>query len=447
MDIKVAKFGGSSLADAAQFQKVAEIIKDDPTRRYIVASAPGKRFADDIKVTDMLYACYDRAVQGEEIESLFDVVCQRYREFIRDLSLDLSLEAEFSTIENAFLCHVGRDFAASRGEYLNAKILAKYLGFHFIDTARVICFCEDGTFDSERTNAALSEILARHKYAVIPGFYGSMPNDTIKTFSRGGSDVTGSIVARAANADLYENWTDVSGFLMADPRVVENPRVIQTITYQELRELSYMGASVLHEDAIFPVRFAGIPINIRNTNDPRAEGTMIVPGNGTVPFDTREIVTGIAGKKGFCVLSLEKDRMNQDVGFNRRVLEILEERGVNVEHVPSGIDTMSLIIDKRDIQGQQDHVINSICHAVSPDSIALDDHLALIAIVGRGMVRAKGTAYRIFKAIAQADTNIRMIDQGSSELNIIVGVDEADYEKALRSIYLEFDTDNMLKEQ
>ena len=446
MEIKVVKFGGSSLADAAQFQKVAKIVKQDPARRYVVASAPGKRFAEDIKITDMLYECYDRAVRGEEIESLFSVIRDRYRQIIRALGIDLSLEEEFSVIETGFLCHVGRDFAASRGEYLSAKILSKYLGFHFIDAARVICFCEDGSFDAERTNEALSSILARHRYAVIPGFYGSMPNDTIKTFSRGGSDVTGSIVARAAKADLYENWTDVSGFLMADPRVVENPRVIRTITYQELRELSYMGATVLHEDAIFPVRFAGIPINVRNTNDPEAPGTMIVPGNGTVPFETKEIVTGIAGKKGFCVLSLEKDRMNQDVGFNRRVLEILEGRGISVEHVPSGIDTLSLIVDRKEMEGQQEHVVNSICHAVSPDSITIDDHLALIAIVGRGMVRAKGTAYRIFKAIAQADTNIRMIDQGSSELNIIIGVDEADYEKALRSIYLEFDTDNQLKD-
>ncbi len=278
--VKVVKFGGSSLSDAVQFQKVRDIILADPARRYVVPSAPGRRFDGDDKVTDLLYRCYDMAVAGEDIDEVFSRITARYDSIVADLGLELDLSQQYQVIKNGFLCHVGRDYAASRGEYLNGLILSKYLGFHFIDAARVIYFKDDGTFDGETTNRLMSELLHRHKYAVIPGFYGSMPNDTIKTFSRGGSDVTGSIVARAACADLYENWTDVSGFLMADPRIVDNPKTISEITYHELRELSYMGATVLHEDAIFPVRHAGIPINIRNTNAPKAPGTLIVAQAG-----------------------------------------------------------------------------------------------------------------------------------------------------------------------
>ena len=432
MEIKVVKFGGSSLADAAQFQKVAKIVKQDPARRYVVASAPGKRFAEDIKITDMLYECYDRAVRGEEIESLFSVIRDRYRQIIRALGIDLSLEEEFSVIETGFLCHVGRDFAASRGEYLSAKILSKYLGFHFIDAARVICFCEDGSFDAERTNEALSAILARHRYAVIPGFYGSMPNDTIKTFSRGGSDVTGSIVARAAKADLYENWTDVSGFLMADPRVVENPRVIRTITYQELRELSYMGATVLHADAIFPLRKEGIPINIKNTNRPQDPGTLIVESTCRQP---RFTITGIAGKKGFCAINIEKDQMNSEIGFGRKVLQVFEENGISFEHVPSGIDTFTVIVHQSEFMEKEQNVISGIHRAVQPDTLDLESGLALIAVVGRGMRANRGTAGRIFAALSHARINVKMIDQGSSELNIIIGVRNEDFENAVRAIY------------
>lgn len=445
MDIKVVKFGGSSLADAKQFEKVAAIIKADPARRYVVPSAPGKRFSGDDKVTDLLYRCYDHASKGEDIDAEFEVIMNRYNDIIRDLHLDFSLDKEFAQIKNAFLCHAGRDYAASRGEYLNGLILARYLDFPFLDAAGVIFFNEDGSFNAKLTNTILSSKLRTMHNAVIPGFYGAMPNDTIRTFSRGGSDVTGSIVARAADADLYENWTDVSGFLMADPRIITNPHPIRVITYHELRELSYMGASVLHEDAIFPVRYAGIPINIRNTNQPDAQGTMIVPDSKHPSYETKEIVTGIAGKKGFCIITLEKDRMNDEVGFGRKVLQVFENHNICFEHLPSGIDTMCIILNNRDLEGVKDMVINEICQTVEPDTISYDDDLALIAVVGRGMVKAKGTASRVFKAVADADVNIRMIDQGSSEQNIIIGVSEPNFETAMRAIYSEFSADNTIR--
>ena len=434
--LKVVKFGGSSLADAAQFRKVAGIIKADPSRRYVVPSAPGKRTKNDTKVTDMLYACYDMASRGEDFAEYFCEIEARYNGIISDLGLDFSLASEFETIRNAFIHKAGRDYAASRGEYLNGRILAAFLGFDFIDAASVIFFKENGQLDSERTNTVLAAELRSHEHAVIPGFYGSMPNDTIRTFSRGGSDITGSIVARAAECDLYENWTDVDGFLMADPRIVDNPRVISEVTYKELRELSYMGAGVLHEDAIFPVRFAGIPINIRNTNNPDAHGTLILPQSGK--FDTGNVITGVAGKKGFSVITIEKDMMNAEVGFGRRVLEVLEVNGMCFEHLPSGIDNMSVIVNTHELEGRRERIVNGICRSVNPDSVEIEDGLALIAVVGRAMVKAKGTAARVFKAISGAGINIRMIDQGSSEISIIVGVEEADFEDAMRAIYQEF---------
>lgn len=434
--VKVVKFGGSSLASAEQFKKVAAIIKAEPCRRYVVPSAPGKRTKNDTKVTDMLYSCYDAASKGEDITNHFGEIEARYNGIISELGLDFSLADEFEAIKNAFIHKAGRDFAASRGEYLNGLILAEYLGFDFIDAAEVIFFNDNGLFDSERTNAVLASELKKHEYAVIPGFYGSMPNDTIKTFSRGGSDITGSIVARAAECDLYENWTDVDGFLMADPRIVENPRVIGEITYRELRELSYMGATVLHEDAIFPVRFAGIPINIRNTNNPEAHGTLIKSSSDK--YDTGNVITGVAGKKGFSVITVEKDMMNAEVGFGRRVLEVLENNDICFEHLPSGIDNMSVIINTHELEGRRERILNGICRAVNPESVDIEDGLALVAVVGRAMVKAKGTAARVFKAISGAGINIRMIDQGSSEISIIVGVEEADFENALRAIYNEF---------
>lgn len=433
--LKVLKFGGSSLADANQFKKVAEIVKAEENRRYVVASAPGKRFSADIKVTDMLLQCFRLSSEKKSIDELFDKIVQRYNQIIADLELDMSLDDEFEKIKFAILNHVGSDYVASRGEYLNSMILAKYLGFPFIDAADGVFFFENGKFDSERTNKVLGEILSLHEYAVIPGFYGSMPNGTIKTFSRGGSDITGSVVARAINADIYENWTDVSGMLMADPKIVENPKPIDEITYTELRELSYMGASVFHEDAIYPARKAGIPINIRNTNRPEDKGTMIVSKSATVS-DT--VITGVAGRKGFTAIFVEKDMMNSEVGFGRKVLEVIENHGICFEHLPSGIDTMSVVVSSKDIREIKGNITAELVKAVDPDSITLFENLALIAVVGRGMIRTEGTAMRIFTALANAHVNIRMIDQGSSELNIIIGIEESDYEKALKAIYSEF---------
>ena len=419
--IKVVKFGGSSLASAEQFKKVASIIHAEKERHYVVPSAPGKRFSDDIKVTDMLYECYALASKGKDYKQSLQNIKDRYNSIIDELGLDLSLEDQFKIIEAGFVGRSGRDYAASRGEYLNGIVLAKYLGFEF-----------NGNFDAERTNQVLSEKLSTIEYAVIPGFYGSMPNDTIKTFSRGGSDITGSIVSRAVKADLYENWTDVSGVLVVDPRIIKNPAVIRTITYKELREMSYMGASVLHEDAIFPVRKEGIPINIRNTNAPEDEGTMIVESTSRKSEYT---ITGIAGKHGFTAVSIEKDMMNSELGFCRKVLEEFEKNGISIEHMPSGIDTMSVFVNQEEFVNKEQEVLAGIHRNTHPDAIDIEPDIALIAVVGRGMKSTRGTAGRIFSALAHAHVNVRMIDQGSSELNIIVGVDDSDFEKAISAIY------------
>ena len=432
MDTKVVKFGGSSLADAGQFRKVADIVLADPSRRFVVASAPGKRFSGDVKVTDMLYNCYDLAVKGEEFARSFEAIEKRFNGIIGELSLDLSLESEFSGIKNAFAHRAGRDYAASRGEYLNSIILAAFLGFEFIDPAPYIRFDEKGNCDLETTKRLLKERLENTEKAVIPGFYGSMPNDTIKTFSRGGSDVTGSIVASAVNAVIYENWTDVSGILVADPRVVDNPVVIPVITYKELRELSYMGFSVLHEDAIFPVRTAGIPINIRNTNAPEDPGTMILSDTAQT---SKYTITGIAGKKGFSVIQIEKDMMNSEIGFGKNILRSLEKNDVAFEHMPSGIDTMSVIVSSETLIGKEKAVLDEINFRCHPDRMEIENNLALIAVVGRGMKKTRGTAGRVFSALAHARVNVKMIDQGSSELNIIIGVEEEDFEAATRAIY------------
>ena len=435
MGIKVLKFGGSSLADAQQFKRVAEIVNSDPERRYVVASAPGKRDSADTKVTDLLYQCYELAESDEDFSAIFEQIKERYNSIITDLGIELDLNDIFEKIHLSMLHNSGRDYIASRGEYLNAKILAKYLGFDFIDAKKMIFFNENGTFNPDKTNEMVAQYLAKHERAVIPGFYGSMPNGTIKTFSRGGSDITGSIVARAARAVVYENWTDVSGFLKADPKCIDNPKAINTITYKELRELSYMGATVLHEDAIFPVRYSKIPINIKNTNRPNDRGTMIVPETDEVEED---IITGIAGKVGFSTITIEKDMMNAELGFGRRVLQVIEDNGVSFEHFPSGIDTMTVVVPTKDLHAKRADIMSGICKAVDPENLSVEDNMALIAIVGRGMVKAKGTAARIFTALANNDINIRMIDQGSCELNIIVGIDSNDYLIALKAIYDEF---------
>jgi aspartate kinase len=382
----------------------------------------------------MLYSCHDLASDNKDISEVFDKIVERYNGIIKDLGVDLSLDAEYAEIKEKLINHASRDFAASRGEYLNGKILAAYLGYEFVDPAEMIIFDNNGVFLLDETVQAMRKRLENIDRAVIPGFYGAMQNGKIKTFSRGGSDVTGSIVARSVNAEIYENWTDVSGFLIADPRIVDNPKVIKVITYKELRELSYMGATVLHEDAIFPVRTVGIPINIKNTNDPDASGTMIVSDDSSEEA-SKYIITGIAGKKGFASINIEKAMMNSELGFGRKVLEVLEDNGISFEHMPSGIDTMSIVFNASLIDGKEEAVISQIRKRVNPDHIEVEHNIALLAVVGRGMRKTRGIAARIFAALSHARINVKMIDQGSSELNVIIGVGEQDFEEATRKIY------------
>ena len=436
---KVVKFGGSSLASAEQFEKAGDIIRADNRTRLdssidssCIKEWVGKRFGNDTKVTDMLYQCHELAEAGKDFEKVLSDIAGRYQEIVEGLGLDLDLAEEFDTIRKYLKEGAGKDYAASRGEYLNGIIMAEYLGYEFIDAASVISFDENGDFDPDRTNKVLSDRLALCENAVIPGFYGAMPDGTVKTFSRGGSDVTGSIVAKAARVDVYENWTDVSGFLVADPRIIHKPEGIDVITYKELRELSYMGATVLHEDAIFPVRQEGIPINIRNTNAPEDDGTWIV---GSTCQKSRFVITGIAGKKGFCSINIEKDMMNAEIGFGRKVLQAFEENGISFEHIPSGIDTLTVFVHQDEFMHKEQKVVAGIHRLARPDSIEIESDLALIAVVGRGMKSTRGTAGRIFSALSHANVNVRMIDQGSSEQNIIIGVADGDFETAIRAIY------------
>ena len=435
---KVVKFGGSSLASAEQFKKVGNIIRAEESRRYVVPSAPGKRFSADTKVTDMLYGCYAAAENGEDFTEKLAAIKDRYQEIINGLGLKFSLDEDFEVIRKNFSEKAGSNYAASRGEFLNGKIMAAYLGFEFIDAAEVVRFDENGDFQSEITNEIMSARLEKAKNAVIPGFYGATEEGRVVTFSRGGSDITGSLVARAVNADLYENWTDVSGFLIADPRIVKGSKSIETITYKELRELSYMGASVLHEDAIFPVRNCGIPINIRNTNVPEDPGTWIVESTCQ---KQDYVVTGIAGKKDFCTIFISKAMMNSEIGFGRKVLQAFEENEISFEHMPSGIDTMTIVVHEDEFMHKEQRVVSAIHRLAKPDSVEIESGLALIAVVGRGMKSASGTAGKLFSALAKDGINIKMIDQGSSELNIIIGVRNKDFEPAIRAIYDTFIVD------
>ena len=429
----VAKFGGSSLADAGQFKKVADIIKADPCRKYIVASAPGKRFGDDIKVTDMLYSCYEQARSGNSFEGELKKIRSRYEDIVKGLGVEFDLDSEFETIEQHLSSAPEKDYMASRGEYLNSKILAAYLGFGFVDAADCVCFDENGHLDDDKTDDRFWETLKDREYVVVPGFYGSMPDGTIHTFSRGGSDITGSLIARAIKADMYENWTDVSGMLSADPRIVKDPRPIESISYRELRELSYMGASVMHESAVFPVRKANIPLNIRNTNRPEDRGTIISAEMPRIPRKYK--VAGIAGKKGFSAVLVETPSMNEEVGFGAHLLEIFARHNVSFEHLPTGIDTMSVVVHKDEFDKARNEILDDISNELNPESLYVEDGLALVAVVGMGMAYSRGTAARITRALADSRVNIKMIDQGSTEINMIFGVDEADYEVAINSIY------------
>ena len=432
-NIVVAKFGGTSLADASQIKKACAIINADPSRKYVVASAPGKRYSEDIKITDMLYKAHAQAKSGEDFSDTLTDIKERYAKIIDGLGIAFDIDAEIQEISDRLKAGISADYPASRGEYINSKIIAAFLGWQFVDAAEGIFFTESGQLDEAKTFQTLGEILKGFERAVVPGFYGSMPDGSIKTFSRGGSDVTGSIVARAVNADIYENWTDVSGMLSADPRIVKNPKPIEHITYTELRELSYMGASVLHEDAVFPVRQAGIPINIRNTNKPEDPGTLIA---ASVPEGvSRRMVTGIAGRKGFCSVRVEKSMMNGETGFGARLLQIFAQKGIPFEHCPTGIDTISVIVNGSAFESRREEILREIKNTLAPDFITIEKGLAAIAVVGAGMVNVKGVAAKIFTALAEAGINIRMIDQGSDELNIIIGVDDSDYVNAVNALY------------
>ncbi|MGE5550907.1 MAG: aspartate kinase [Bacteroidota bacterium] len=436
MGVKVAKFGGTSLADAEQFLKVKAIVEADPERRYIVPSAPGKRSPGDHKITDLLYLCHAHAQQAVPFDEIFSLIAGRYLDIVRDLGLGLRLQPHLDEIKQRVAGGATADYTASRGEYLNGLIMAELLGYEFVDPAEAIFFDENGAYDADRTQAALGGRLARIPRAVIPGFYGSGPDGRIKTFPRGGSDITGAIVARSVSAELYENWTDVSGFLMADPRIVARPRQIETITYRELRELAYMGATVLHEEAIFPVREVGIPVNIKNTNAPEDPGTLIV--RDAEPNTLAGAITGIAGRRDFTVIAIEKALMNAEIGFGRKLLSVLETNGISFEHIPSGIDTISVVIADSQLNHKLDKVREEIMRVCKPDSLEVYPNMALIATVGRGMAYTPGIAARLFAALGEAEVNVRMIDQGSSEINIIVGVETCDFERAVQAIYHAF---------
>jgi aspartate kinase len=436
MGVKVAKFGGSSLADGDQFRKVLSIVESDPDRRYIVPSAPGKRDSSDRKITDLLYLCHTHVQQQVPIDEVFELIAGRYLQIAEDLGLSFDLSPQLEAVKRKIAGGASADYTASRGEYLSGLILSELLGYDFIDPAEIIHFDERGRLDSAKTQAATEKQLAGHDRAVVPGFFGTDSRGEVKTFSRGGSDITGAIVARGVHADIYENWTDVSGLLMTDPSIVENPRPIDTVTYRELRELSYMGAKVLHDEAIFPVREAGIPVCIKNTNRPGDPGTMIL--QDADPITHRGNITGIAGKKGFTVIVIEKALMNAELGFGRRVLSILEVNGISFEHMPSGIDTLSMVIADSQLESKLDKVVQEIETECQPDAVEVYPNMALIATVGRGMAYTPGIAAKLFSALGEAGINVRMIDQGSSEINIIVGVENDDFERALRTIYHTF---------
>ena len=432
MGLKVAKFGGSSVADAIQLMKIKKIIEADSERRYIVVSAPGKRFDKDNKITDLLYLCKTHMDHNLPYEQVLQVIQDRYVAAAVGLGLDIDYDQQFQIIKDKLeKGEATADYLASRGEYLNAILAAKLLGYDFVDTDKLIKFSAKGRLLAKETNEALAAELKKHERAVLPGFYGSTPDGKIKTFSRGGSDITGALVARAAGADIYENWTDVSGFLMADPRIVDNPKPIAEISYRELRELSYMGASVLHDEAIYPAKEDNIPINIRNTNRPEDPGTIIT---ADAPLSDH-IITGIAGSKNFTVIGLSKSMMSQEVGFVRRLAGVFADKDVSLEHMPSGIDTISVVVDNDELNGKLDDIVDEIQRQLQPDTIDVFENMALIATVGRGMSSRTGTSAKLFTALADAGVNIRMIDQGSSEINIIVGVQNKDFEKAVKAIY------------
>ncbi len=435
--LKVAKFGGSSMADAGQFKKVRDILLSDPARRVVVVSAAGKRHSKDHKLTDLLYLCHAHTQYNVDCTAVFEMITSRYLEIRDELQIDLDLESEFALLKKRLDAkEVTQDELASRGEYFSAKLMAAYLGFQFIDAANWVKFSYDGTVDQKTSYDALCKQMPVKGGAVIPGFYGIMPDGHIRTFSRGGSDISGALAAAALDADVYENWTDVSGILMADPRIVENPQAIPEVTYDELRELSYSGAQVLHEDAIFPVREKNIPLNIRNTNDPEAPGTLIREDFSDI--DPNRFITGITGKKDFTIISMSKRGMSNQVGVLRKVLTVLERHGISVDYVPNGIDNVSVVMPTADVAPHLYTIMAEIEKDAQPDSLDVHDQIAVVAAVGRKMAFRPGVSGKIFAALGEAGINIRMINQGPDELNIIFGVDNKDFADAIRVLYNSF---------
>lgn len=430
---KAVKFGGSSLADAAQFQKCADIIKADPARLYVVPSAPGKRHKDDIKVTDMLFHCFALQKRSpEQAIEYFERIKERYDEIIRELDLDFSLEAEYQTIEKKLQEGLTEAYLVSRGEYLSGKVLARLLDYPFIDAASCICFDDRGNYD-EHDSLVAFQAFRQERCFVMPGFYGAGPDGEIQTFSRGGSDISGAVVAKAMEVDVYENWTDVSGFLAADPRIVKNPEPIEEITYSELRELSYMGASVFHEEAIYPARSAGIPINIRNTNRPQDIGSWICPDDKAT--ENHAYITGIAGKKNFMSLSFEKDIGGDKLAFGRKVLQVFEEAQVMVDHVPSSIGTMTVVVDANEMSGKEESILRRIRHDIDPYHITIERNLAFIAVVGFRMKGGVGVTAGLLAALAEEGISVKMVIQGIREISLIIGIDEENFEKAVKRLY------------
>ena len=428
--MKVVKFGGSSMADAGQYRKVRDILLADPERRVVIVSAAGKRNKQDHKITDLLYLCFAHTQYGVDCSGVFEMITSRYREIIRDLGLTIDLEPEFAALKAKLdKKAITQDELASRGEYFSARLMADFLGFQFIDAADWIHFRFDGTVDQESSYEAL-RILVSGPGVVIPGFYGQLPDGKIKTFTRGGSDITGALAAAALDADVYENWTDVSGILMADPRIVDNPQTIPEVTYDELRELSYSGAQVLHEGTIFPVREKNIPLNIRNTNAPQDPGTMIrerFDGDS----DPHRFITGITGKKDFSIMSSQ-------VGVLRKVLTVLERHNISVDYVPNGIDNVSVVMPTEAVASSLYTILGEIQKEVEPDNMVVYDQIAVVAAVGRKMAFRPGISGQIFATLGQAGINIRMINQGPDELNIIFGVDNRDFDSAIKVLYNSF---------
>ncbi len=435
--MKVVKFGGSSMADAGQYQKIRDILQADPSRKVVVVSAPGKRFPEDHKITDLLYLCNAHTKYGVDCTGIFDMVTSRYREIARDLELDIDLEPEFAALKKKLDSRsLSRDEIASRGEYFSAKLMAAYLGFRFLDAADWIRFRFDGTVDQDASYEALRGQVGTQG-VVIPGFYGALPDGRIHTFTRGGSDITGALAAAALDAEVYENWTDVSGILMADPRIVENPQTIPEVTYDELRELSYSGAQVLHEGSIFPVREKHIPLNIRNTNAPMEPGTMIKEHFDS-ETEAQRFLTGITGKKDFTAISLTKRGMSNQVGILRKILAVLEKYNVSVDYVPNGIDNVTLIMPTESVSASMYAILGELQQQIDPDKLTVHDQMAVVAAVGRKMVLRPGISGQLFAALGQAGINIRMISQGPEELNIIFGVDNKDFATAIRVLYNSF---------